>query len=104
MIALYFIGCIAWILAMVLLVACRFYERVLGKYDVIPKDINLFYRPWGLKNKELVEIIKTTDIEDVRKNLTKALMLRRYGFRLLLVLPLFIVLDFLFRILMIMIN
>lgn len=72
------------------------YETVLQKYKVYPKGVKLRLRPWGFKRKELVELLENTENYELKIKLKKALKLRKLGYLLLLMTPVFLLLNSLF--------
>lgn len=61
-----------------------FHEHIIFEKNIYPLHIDKFYRPHGLKIKEIREIIKTTDDALVQTKLRKTIFYRKLGFGLLI--------------------
>ena len=86
----------SWVFGLILLFASMQYEAILQKYKVFPNDVKLKDHPWGFKNRELLKILESTDIYEVKVKLRKAIRLRKLGYLLLITTPVSILLNSLF--------
>ena len=77
-----------WIAGMVILFISQQKESIIHKKEIYPDGVNKFFRPWGLKIKELKKVQNAVVDEEVILKLGQVIYLRRLGFRLLLSFPL----------------
>ena len=77
-----------WIAGMVILFISQQKESIIHKKGIYPDEVNKFFRPWGLKIKELEKVHNAVVDEEVKLKLGQVIYLRRLGFRFLLSFPL----------------
>jgi|GEM_PF-4307282 len=93
-----YFGIITWAIGLIVLFVSQQYETVIQKYNLYPKDVNLLFRPWGFKKKEIIAMIDKTEIIEVENKLKRTLFLRNLGYKLLLVIPVQILVTTIYQI------
>ena len=88
-----------WIAGLIILFISQQKESIIHKQGIYPDSVNKFFRPWGLKIKELERVQNAVVDEELKMKLGQVIYLRRLGFRLLFSIPLIVIAYMIIRML-----
>ena len=84
-----------WFAGMIILFISQQKESIIHKEDIYPKDVNLFFRPMGLKIKELKRVHDSVKDDVIKSKIAQVIYLRKLGFSFMLAVPLLLVVQML---------